>query len=136
MRNKQLIKERKKRHAESLGYKHVSYATKVLMKDLVFCYAQKLGLTNCYRCKKPLTREDFTIDHIESWRNKPNAKELFFDPANIKFSHFSCNSGDTEQMYKPIKHGHSRYVKGCRCDICTEGHRKRIAERRKLGKMK
>jgi len=136
MSNKGLMRKKKKQHAESLGFNQMAHANRVLMKDLVFHYAQKLGLTNCYRCKKSLTREDFTIDHIESWRNKPDAKELFFDLTNIRFSHLSCNCGDTEQMYKPIKHGHSGYTKGCRCDICTEGHRKRIAERRKLGKMK
>ena len=79
---------------------------------------------------------DFSIDHIEPWRNKPNAKELFFDPNNIRLSHLGCNSANTTREVMDKPHGHSRYVKGCRCDTCKKGHRERIRERRKLGKMK
>ena len=128
---------RLKVYALQLGHNQLSHANRILMKDLVFYYLKTLGLNICCKCKKPLKREDFTIDHIQSWRNKPNAKELFFSIDNIGFSHFTCNS--SHSAYNKLEdkpHGHSMYSKGCRCDICKEGHRLRISNRRKLGKMK
>ncbi len=116
-------------HAESIGHSQMAHANRVLMKDLVFDYAQQLGLTNCLRCGKPLTRGDFTLDHKTPWRGMDNAKELFFDIENIRFSHFSCNSSAPKRT---SKHGYSRYAQGCRCDICTEGHRLRIKNIRML----
>lgn len=131
MSKKKTSRERVKKYAESIGFNQVAHARRVLMKILMFNYAKRLGLANCYRCKKELELSDFTIDHIEGWRNKSNAKELFFDVDNIRFSHHSCNSANTSIEKKPKRHGHSLYTKGCRCDICTEGHRKRIAKSRK-----
>jgi hypothetical protein len=63
------------KYHQQLGFKQMAHANRVLMKNLVFSYAQKLGLNFCYRCKEELTRNDFTIDHEKPWRNKPDAKE-------------------------------------------------------------
>lgn len=127
MVTKRTLNNRKKKaeHAADLGFNQIAHANRILMKSLVFYYAKKLGLTNCYRCSKPLTIDDFTIDHKKSWRNEENAKELFFDPENIGFSHHNCNSS-------AFNHGYSGYARGCRCDKCTEGHRLRLRKIRKL----
>lgn len=122
----------KERYKGQVGRYSIPQANKVLMKDLVFYYAKQLGLNICYRCSKILERNDFTIDHTEPWRNQPNSQELFFKLENIRFSHHVCNSGHTRQPFKSDNHGHHRYVKGCRCDICKKGHRERISQRRKM----
>lgn len=126
----------KRDYSSQLGYKSVAHANRVLMKDLVYHFIFKLGLNKCYRCGGTLDRDDFTIDHKIPWRHSDNPLELFFNIENVKFSHFSCNSANARQPLKNNTHGHNRYTRGCRCDLCKEGHRKRIAERRSLGKMK
>lgn len=61
-----------------------------LMKDLLFKFVTDAGHL-CHRCQKPLTRADFTADHIVAWLDSPNPIELFFDLKNIAFSHLACN---------------------------------------------
>lgn len=127
-------REKAKEHANSIGHSTVPHANRVLMKDLVFAYATRLDLNLCYRCNKRLTREDFTIDHVKPWRNKPNSQELFFDVNNIRFSHHSCNSANT--AIKKITHGTQRMYNRhrCRCTSCKEAHRVFMQKRRAMGK--
>ena len=118
-----------KQYAESIGYNQIAHASRVLMKDLVYHFYKKHGGGKCYRCGKKLKRDDFTIDHIEPWRNKVNAKELFFNINNISFSHISCNTLAKEP--KPLKHGLDKtYRKGCRCNLCKKAHALYRKERR------
>lgn len=127
-------KQNSKKHANSIGYKQIPHANRVLYKILVFEYSKKLGLCTCYRCGETLELGDFTIDHIRNWRNQSNAKELFFDPDNIRFSHHGCNS--KAALRSIIEHGTQRmYNQGkCRCDKCKEAHKIFMRKRREIGK--
>jgi hypothetical protein len=62
-----------------------------LVKDLLFKFVQEAGHV-CHRCKKPLTREDFSIEHVEPWLDSAEPARLFFDLSNIAYSHKLCNS--------------------------------------------
>ena len=67
-----------------------STASGRLIKDLLFDFAVKNGHT-CHRCKKELTRIDFSIEHIKPWLDSENPIDLFFDLDNIAYSHLKCN---------------------------------------------
>ena len=116
---------------ESLGMSQ-STAHRQLTKKLLYAFMLKAGETKCYRCKKPLLFEDFSMDHKEVWRNKPNAYELYFDLDNIAFSHQHCNSGAAKKggwNKGKVTHGTSGYRLGCRCDVCKSAYSTARAER-------
>lgn len=84
-----------KRHAQ-LGM-NPSTASHRLVKDTLFRLAVEAGHV-CYRCKKALDRESFSIEHKTPWLNSVDPLHLFFDQANIAFSHLSCNSRASEYV--------------------------------------
>jgi len=71
-------------------------ASHKLLKDILFRFITTHGYV-CYRCKKDLTRDTFSIDHM--------TPQTFFDLDNIAFSHQSCNSKDarhpTQKYFTP-----------------------------------
>ena len=85
-------KEERKREAEQLGCSKTS-GTYRIMRGLLFEFADALDIAHCVRCECPIESvDDMSIEHIEDWHDKPNAKELFFDLGNLAFSHKHCNS--------------------------------------------
>jgi hypothetical protein len=100
-----LTKEQKmtlrNKYKEQLG---VDYGTaqNQLRKNILFELVKGAGLDVCYRCDKVIeTPRQLSIEHIDAWRNEPDAKELFFDLKNITFSHLSCNS-QAQSRFLPI----------------------------------
>lgn len=81
-----------------------STAAHRLRMDLLFTFVLAAG-HRCYRCGKSLTRETFSIDHIEPWRKASDPVRVFFDPANIAYSHVACNSAQAT----PHNTGHTKY---------------------------
>lgn len=75
---------------EQLGM-NPSTAAHRLRMDLLYKYAKDAGDMYCIQCKEEISREDFSIDHIEPWLDSVTPTELFFDLQNIGFSHLSCN---------------------------------------------
>ncbi len=76
-----------------LGKSHGA-ACSELRKMLLFDFACKLGLGNCYRCRKPIeTVAEFSVEHKKGWRYAKNPKASFYSLDNIAFSHLTCNSG-------------------------------------------
>ncbi|WP_423801812.1 hypothetical protein [Neobacillus sp. SAB-20_R2A] len=72
-----------------------SYSRILIRRNFIFYLARLLngGTLNCYRCNKEIvSREEFSLDHIEDWREALNPYQAFFDPENIAFSHKTCNS--------------------------------------------
>lgn len=62
-----------------------------LNRLIMFDFAKRLGLDNCYRCGLKIESiDDFTVDHKERWLNVD--PKLFWDMNNIAFSHQRCNS--------------------------------------------
>ena len=94
-------------------------ATHRLVKDILWKFIEDSGLVKCFRCSEDMTRDDFSIDHIEPWLDSDNPIELFFDVKNIAYSHLSCNSKAARR--KLSDHGTTNsFAKGCRCELCTK----------------
>ena len=71
---------------------NVSTANHKLKVDLLFKFVVLAG-HKCHRCGKELTRDTFSVDHIQPWLHTDKPLELFFDLDNIAFSHQACNTG-------------------------------------------
>ena len=82
-----------------------------LDRDLLFGFVIA-ARHKCFRCGGEMTRDDFSVEHKQHWMTAADPKASFFDPANIAYSHFSCNTKFTSRNRE-----HS-YAKGCRCDEC------------------
>lgn len=83
--------QRKERQRIALGMDHGTAANR-LRKALMFSMAQRLDMTNCYRCGHEIVDlAEFSIDHKEVWENTDRAADLFFALDNVAFSHFACN---------------------------------------------
>lgn len=81
--------EEQNKKQEQLGM-NPSTAQQRLVKDTLFRLAVEAGHV-CFRCKQPLIRETFSMEHKEPWLDSADPKSLFFDQSNIAFSHSSCN---------------------------------------------
>jgi len=86
-------------------------ANNILRRSLLFSFIVKLGINKCYRCNLPMTLDNYSIEHIESWEYSDTPKELFFDLDNISFSHKFCNNSAG---------GHVGYSKK---NSCRYGHK-------------
>lgn len=97
-KNIERYNKQRARKNEALG---INYGTAQgrLSKDLLFGFAEKLGIA-CYRCGFPMTRDTFSIDHIEDWINSGKELELFFDLDNVTLSHLACNTEARVMKYK------------------------------------
>ena len=61
-----------------------------LRKQVLFSILRRHGENNCYRCKEEiLSAEELSLEHFEPWLGNAS---LFWDTANIGFSHLRCNS--------------------------------------------
>lgn len=67
-----------------------STASGRLVKDTLFRLAVEAG-HKCHHCGDELTRDTFSIEHINPWLDSENPVELYFDQDNIAFSHLTCN---------------------------------------------
>lgn len=76
---------------EQLGM-NPSTASHRLVKDLLWKFICDTGNNECYHCKKPMIRDDFSIEHKIPWLDSEDPVGLFFSLENISFSHLSCNS--------------------------------------------
>lgn len=95
-----------------------STASGRLVKDILFSFVQKEEYM-CHHCGEPMSREDFSIEHIRPWLDSKDPVGLYFDLDNISFSHLKCNIGASRQP--TTKHPSIRsYAYGCRCDECRE----------------
>lgn len=68
-----------------------STASNRLVKDMLFLLIERSGLNSCHHCKKEMTRETFSIEHIVSWLDSDDPIGLYFNLTNISFSHLACN---------------------------------------------
>lgn len=90
-----------------------------LTKDILFAFIQITDNNQCFVCGKPMSREDFSIEHKVPWLDSADPVGLYFDLQNIAFSHHRCNVGSARQ--EPAKCGSKgAYAKGCRCSLCCE----------------
>lgn len=113
--NKHLMKKK-----EQLGM-NPSTASQRLVKDILWSLIVKTGQDNCHRCSKKMSRDNFSIEHIEDWLDSEDPVGLYFDLTNITFSHLKCNVGASRgaRGKSTTTCGTlSQYSYGCRCDDC------------------
>ncbi len=94
-----------------------------LLKDVLWMLIVEADRYKCCRCGQYMTREDFTIEHIEPWLHAEDPVKLFFSLENIGFSHHKCNMDARRNPteIKPLECGTSKkYERGCRCDECKK----------------
>ncbi len=99
-----------------------STASGRLVKDIIFGFLVKEKIV-CHHCDRPMTRENYSIEHKEPWLDSENPVGLYFDLENISFSHLRCNiKASRNNMTSKQKHPSiSAYEnRGCRCAECTE----------------
>ena len=108
-----------------------STASGRLVKDLLWSFIVSTENNKCFHCGKPMTRENFSIEHKIPWLDSEDPVSLFFDIENISYSHHSCNvkAARKPREKNTTRHGtSSMYKSGCRCDSCVK-HHKDIAAR-------
>ena len=88
-----MTKEKKKRQ---LGMDPGTASHRLKIDLLFFAF----GHQRCVRCRKPLSRSDFSIDHVKPWLDSEDPVGLFFDLGNIAFSHKKCNYGNARSRRK------------------------------------
>lgn len=71
-----------------------------LVKDLLWKYLVIARGDLCSKCRLPMSRSDFSVEHIEPWMHSEDPSGLFFDLDNIDFSHHRCNVGSARQANK------------------------------------
>jgi hypothetical protein len=72
--------------------------TAQLRKAVLLHYVTLAGHHLCFRCGKPITNPvQLSLDHVVPWMHEQEARKLFDDVGNIRFSHTSCNSGHRRQ---------------------------------------
>ena len=101
-----------------------------LRKMLLFSLAQQLNLDICFKCGEQIkTVAEFTIEHKKPWLHV--SAELFWDLANIAFSHAACNKPNRYRTGIFSKHGTvARWRRGCKCEDCcaakSEENKRRV----------
>jgi len=94
-----------------------------LIRDIIWSLIVDSGRYRCCRCNEFMTREDYTIEHIEPWQDTEDPVKLFFSLENIGFSHHKCNMEHKRRhgFASQAVHGTSTmYERGCRCDPCKQ----------------
>ena len=77
------------RKADILGMPYGTAGNR-LRKLIMFHLLEKHGENVCLKCGKPIeTPDELSIEHIRPWQI--DGPRLFWDIANIAFSHLTCN---------------------------------------------
>lgn len=90
------------------------------MKDVLWSLIVKTEQNNCCKCGEEMSRETFSIEHLEPWLDSEDPIGLYFELENIGFSHLRCNVEDRRIEKKEYACGSKeayRY-RACRCEPC------------------
>jgi len=83
----------------TLGMPHGT-AVHRLRKNILFSMLKRLGEDVCFKCRKPIESVDeLSIEHKLPWEGI--SAELFWDLANIAFSHLTCNVPNKRATAQP-----------------------------------
>lgn len=82
--------------AEQLGM-NPSTASNRLVKDILYSFIVGTGFDLCCKCGDFMSREDFSVEHIDPWLDSDNPVDMYFDLKNVSFSHLSCNVKDVRR---------------------------------------
>ena len=110
-----------------LGMSH-GKASQILRKSIIFDFAKRLDLDDCYRCNKKIKDiKELSIEHKENWLNSKDPIGLFFSLDNIAFSHLTCNIG---AVWKDKKFSEEH------CNKISESHIGKVMSEETKAKMK
>ena len=105
---------------EQLGM-NPSTASGRLVKDILWKLIKETGQDSCCKCGELMSRETFSIEHVEPWLDSDDPVKLYFDLDNISFSHLKCNVEDKRSNQEKLPCGTvAAYKRGCRCVLCRE----------------
>lgn len=127
LRHQEIVMGHKEKRAEQLGM-NPSTAQHRLKKDLLYKYVALAGDAVCYRCGEWIEIDDFSVEHKEAWLDSEDPLGLFFDLANIGFSHSKCNSAAARPSKIAQCGSVTKFNKGCKCELCVEA--KRVARKK------
>lgn len=84
-----------------------------------------------------MTRDTFSLEHIEPWLDSEDPVGLFFNQDNISFSHLSCNISDARKPHKsdiPRRERHAAQQRATWAAMTREQQQERRREKyRKYG---
>ena len=116
---------------------HPSTAYGRLRKNLMFNMVQLLEMDWCFQCGAQIeAKEELSVEHMVPWQNSEDPLGLFFDMANITFSHKDCNSKAARKPKGKPCPSTTAYRKGCRCEGCRKAVRDYKKTLRKNTKLK
>lgn len=96
-----------------------STASNKLVKDILWKLIVQTERDTCYKCGDKMSRESFSIEHIQHWLDSDNPVGNYFNLDNISFTHHRCNVRDKRDTRKLKPCGtHQSYDRGCRCEPC------------------
>ena len=85
-----------------------STASHRLVKDVLWSLIVKTEQHDCCKCGEPMSRETFSIEHLDPWLDSDDPVGLYFDLDNIGFSHLRCNVADARsgspRVYESEQH--------------------------------
>lgn len=101
-----------------------STASHRLVKDTLWRLITLAGFTACVKCGLEMTRDTFSIEHLEPWLDSEDPVGLYFDQQNIGFSHLKCNVDDARPKQRNFVCGTAWAYRGngCRCEPCKEAY--------------
>lgn len=78
-----------------------------LRKMVMFQLLRRHGEDVCYRCNEKIgSVAELSIEHKEPWQSSADPVALFWDLANIAFSHRMCNTAHTNLVKDKCPQGH------------------------------
>lgn len=77
-----------------------STAANRLVKDVLWKLIVETSRDKCCKCGEQMSRDTFSIEHVEPWLDSDNPVKLYFDLDNISFSHLRCNREDARSPHK------------------------------------
>ena len=80
-----------------------STASARLVKDILWSLIVQTEQDKCCKCGEHMSRDTFSIEHIEPWLHSEKPLQLYFDLNNISFSHLTCNIADIRRPNKLSK---------------------------------
>ena len=91
-----------------------------LVRDLLWRELVNQGKDRCHICGDSMTRENFSVSHIDAWREAGDPLASFFDLDNVAYAHYDCNTSESIERNRKSCGTTAKYRKGCRCDKCKE----------------
>jgi len=88
-----MLKNGNKQKESQLGMK-LCQARTLLHRKLIFSLIEKSDQNLCFKCSRPMTENNYSIEHRDEWLYADDPVKAYFNMDNIAFSHRKCNKGN------------------------------------------